>query len=355
MKRKRLYQRKWVVIFSLLLLIIIATMGYWLFYKPMQVNSGIFKPGKALTHGGEVWAVKFSPDGKLIASGSVDSTVKLWDTNGLLVKNFKHPAGVTSLDFSKDGYYIATGSYDGIVRIWKVNEPGAPMELKGHEGTVWSVAFSANGNLASSGEDKTIKIWDAQTGSLIRTLTGHALNIWSIKFSPDGSKIVSGSFDKTIKIWDAASGALLHTLNGHAEAIVDVAISHSGEILASASDDKTIKLWSLSDGKLITTLQGGEEHVQGLDWSPDDKYLISSGRDKPALGELLQNFLGDSKYNKGISMRLWNMTTQKVIQTFAQHSNDVNDVAWSPDGQSIASAGSDNVVWLWRLADTVNL
>jgi WD40 repeat protein len=98
---------------------------------------------------------------------------------------------------------------------------------------------------------------------------------------------------------------LIRTIEGHTEAIVDVAVSPDGQTIASASDDKTIKLWDIGDGKLLHTLQGGDEHVQGLDFSSDGIRLISSGRDKPAIGEFLQNFFGDSKYNKGVSMRLW--------------------------------------------------
>jgi len=198
------------------------------------------------------------------------------------------------------------------------------------------------------GEDKTIKLWDAETGICIKTMKGHTLNIWSIKFTPDGSKIISGSFDKTIKIWNVATGELIRTISGHTEAIVDLAVSPDGQTIASASDDKTIKLWRISDGKLLHTLQGGDEHVQALAFSSDGKRLISSGRDKPVIGEFLQNFFGDSKYNKGVSMRLWDLENLTVIQTFEQHANDVNDVAFSPDDKWIVSASSDKTVCLWH-------
>src|SRR5260221_380930 len=339
------------IAFSVLSLIAIGLLfDYHFLYKPTEINSGIFTIDKVFVgHHSDVWAVKFSPDGKLIASGSVDSTVKIWNKDGELFQNFKHPQGVTSLAFSPDGNYVLSGSYDGIVRLWRLKDGALAKSFVGHQATVWSVAFSPDGNtIASCGEDRTIRLWNLSTGALIRTMTGHALNIWAIEFTPDGTKIVSGSFDKTIKIWNAARGELIRTIQGHSEAIVDIAVSPEGQIFASASDDKSIKIWNLEDGKLLHTLIGGDEHVQGLAFSRDGKRLISSGRDKPALGEFLQNFFGDSEYNKGVSMRLWDLTTNKMMQTFSHHANDVNDVDYSLDGKWIVSASSDQTVCLWR-------
>jgi WD40 repeat protein len=351
MKTKKHRKQKIWLAFSILLLFLIALLAYYqFFYKAKEINSNIFKVDKIIAaHHGEVWVARFSPAGNLIASGSVDSTVKIYDYHGNIIHNLQHPAGVTSLNFNHDGSHIITGSYDAVVRLWDVTNGTLIKTFKGHTGTVWSVAFSPDGKtIASCSEDKTIKLWDAETGTCIKIMKGHALNIWSIKFTPDGSKIISGSFDKTIKIWNAVTGELIRTISGHTEAIVDVAVSADGQTIASASDDKTIKLWRVSDGKLLHTLQGGDEHVQGLAFSSDGKRLISSGRDKPVIGEFLQNFFDDSKYNKGVSMRLWDLENLTVIQTFEQHANDVNDVAFSLDDKWIVSASSDKTVCLWH-------
>ena len=352
MKNKKSRNKKIIWLAGFLLLIVSYLTYYQLWYTSEKVESNIFKLNKVFsTHNSDVWAVKFSHDGNWLASGSVDSTVKIWNKeNGTLLLNLKQPGGVTYLAFSPDGNYLATTSYDAKVRLWKLPEGILVKEFSGHKGTVWSVNFSPDGKtIASSGEDAAIKLWDVESGRLVRTLLGHTLTVWDVKFSPDGSNIASGSFDKTVKIWNANNGTLIYSLNDHSEAIVSLAFSPDGKMLASTSDDKTIKLWETTDWRLIRTLEV-PEHVQAADFSPNNKWLLTGGRDKPAIGELLQNFLGDSEYTKGVSMRLWDVETGRLLQTFSQHSNDVNDVAWCSDGKWIVSGSSDKTVELWRLS-----
>jgi WD40 repeat protein len=224
-------------------------------------------------------------------------------------------------------------------------------EFKGHVGTVWSVNFSPDGKkLATSGEDHTIKIWDIEKGVLLHSLPGHRLNIWKVRFTPDGNKVVSSSFDDLIRIWDVKKGILLTTLEGHQQAVVGLDISPNGKVIASASDDKTIKLWDLESGKELRTLHGGEEHVYAVAFSPDSKTLISSNRDRSFIGEGIQNFFGNYFYKKnGVTMRLWDVPTGALLQTFTGHEDDVMDVAMSADGAWIASASDDKTVRLWRL------
>ena len=353
-KNKRSRSKKGIIALAVFLFLVFCFLTcYQLWYKSERVDSNIFQLKRVLSgHHSDIWSAKFSPDGNWLASGSVDSTVKIWNKeDGRLVLTLKQPSGVTHLDISPDGNYLATTAYDAKVRLWRLPEGTFVKEFTGHEGTVWSLNFSPDGKtLASSGEDATIKIWNIESGQLIRTLLGHTRNVWDVKFSPDGTKIASGSHDKTVKIWDANNGKLIQTLNDHSEAIVSLAFSPDGQTLASTSDDKTIKLWHTTDWHLVRELRV-PEHIQAADFSPDNKWLLTGGRDKPVIGEFLQNFLGDSKYNKGVSMRLWEVATGKLLQTFSHHANDVNDVSFCSDGKWIVSGSSDKTVELWRLSD----
>lgn len=179
--------------------------------------------------------------------------------------------------------------------------------------------------IVSSGDDAVVNIWDVNMGLLIRSLKGHSLVVWSAKFSPDGTKIASCSFDKTFKLRDALDGQLLRNNADHGATVVAVAFSQDGKIMATTGDDKTIRIWNAATGGHIRTMKVAE-HVQAVAFSADDKLLMTGGRDKPMIGEFLQNIFGDSKFNKGVSARIFDVQTGQLLQTFTEHANDVNDV-----------------------------
>ena len=334
------------------LIIVIGILAYYqLFYKSPRIEDGPARLAKIFTnHRHIVTAVRFTPNDSLLITSSVDSTVKIHNIySGVIVKELKQTGGISYMDLSNDGNNVLTGSYDSIVRLWDLNDARITREFKGHKGTIWTVAFSPDGKkIASSGDDAIINVWDTESGKLIRQLKGHERIVWSIKFSPDGMTLASGSFDFTLKVWNVSDGKLIWDNKEHTETVVDVAFSHSGNLLASTSDDKTIRIWNLEEQKLVRLMKVAE-HVQAVAFSPDDKRLLTGGRDKPMIGEFLQIIFGDSKFNPGVSARLWDIGTGALLQTFTEHGNDVMDVAYSHDGKWLATASADKTVALWQI------
>ncbi|MEQ8999796.1 MAG: tetratricopeptide repeat protein [Coleofasciculus sp. B1-GNL1-01] len=163
-----------------------------------------------------------------------------------------HDSWISSVSFSPDGKTLASGSYDNTIKLWKLETGEAITTLNGHDSLVNSVSFSPDGKtLASGSGDNTIKLWNLETGEAITTLNGHDSSLNSVSFSPDGQTLASGSDDNTIKLWNLETGEATATLNEHDSWVKSVSFSPDGKTLASGSGDNTIKLWSLDLDELL--------------------------------------------------------------------------------------------------------
>ncbi|MCA2723233.1 MAG: protein kinase [Microcystis sp. M136S2] len=286
---------------------------------------------KTLTgHSESVQSVVYSPDGRYLASGSSDNTIKIWEvaTGKQLHTLTGHSSGVLSVVYSPDGRYLASGSQDKTIKIWEV-ATGKVRTLTGHSSQFLSVVYSPDGRyLASGSQDKTIKIWEVATGK-VRTLTGHSSEFLSVVYSPDGRYLASGSSDDTIKIWEVATGQELRTLTGHSGSVWSVVYSPDGRYLASGSSDDTIKIWEVATGQELRTLTGHSSGVWSVVYSPDGRYLASGNDDK--------------------TIKIWEVATGKQLRTLTGHSGSVWSVVYSPDGRYLASGSGDKTIKIWRV------
>jgi WD40 repeat protein len=279
-------------------------------------------------HTDRVYGLVFSSDGRLLASGSRDGTIRVWDV--ALRRETRAVTGTGNWDvyFAPDDGHVA--STDGT--LWDVvsGEEVLAADVQGAR-----AAFSPNGAwMASAGYNAPIELWDLNTESIVKTLAGHTDRVFGLAFSPDSTLLASGSgmgpsdvSDFTVKVWDLESGRELRVLPGHRGDVHAVAFSPDGGLLASASTDYTVKLWDVRSGELVHNLR----HRDGLwdvTFSPDGSLLASGG--------------------VGRQVRLWDVASGQELRSL-RHQDEVMAVAFSPDGSLLAAAGYDYVVYLWGI------
>lgn len=309
-----------------------------------------------------VLCVAFSPNGRVLAGVGTRGPIKLWDTStgAELVRIESGTASVNSVAFSPDGKILASGGRENSVRLWDVSTGAARAALEGHFSPV---AFSPDGRtLASGSADSTIKLWDLTTSSEMGILKGHSEFVRSATVSNDGKTIAAGSADGTVRLWDVVTGGL-RTFKGHSGAVWSVSFSPDGKVLASGGlVDGTVKLWEMSTAQELRSLKPGQVPPDGVHevvFSPDGKILAIGYSSTLKLwdvekGAELQTLTGfgnsiafstDSKtlaFGEGGTVRLWDISTGADLPPLKIHPEGglIESLAFSPEGKTLASASA---------------
>lgn len=277
-------------------------------------------------HTQAVSAVRFSPDGQLLASVSADRTLKVW----------KVPEG-TLVEPSSSGTDGAAepSSSSGPTRAEQPKQQQQPEQQ--HAGGINDVAWNCNSRyLATASDDLTAKIWDVETRKCLATYEGHTNYVFCCQFNPQGTMLVTGSYDETIRFWDVRSGRCLRELPAHSDPITGMDYHPDGTVLASCSFDGLLRLWDVSTGHCLITraVQNAEHPLSSVHFSPTGKYMLVSALDS--------------------TMRLVGTEQGEVARVYRGHTNKLycssNTFFMTlPKQQAVASGSEDGSIYLWDL------
>lgn len=337
-------------------------LDYYVLYNPAFARDLDVDLIHSLDHSSVVCCVRFSKDGKFIATGCNKTTQVFNVETGELVakliddssnsetKEEDTPSSngdlyIRSVCFSPDGKLLATGAEDRLIRIWDLTTKRIIKVLRGHEQDIYSLDFFPDGDrLVSGSGDRSVRIWSLRSGQCSLTLSIED-GVTTVAVSPDGKLIAAGSLDRTVRVWDSTTGFLVERLdsgndngNGHEDSVYSVAFSNTGNQIASGSLDRTVKLWNL-DGKLDknssceATYIGHKDFVLSVCCTPNNEYILSGSKDRGVI--------------------FWDQASANPLLMLQGHRNSVISVAVSSNllaTEGIFATGSGDCkarIWKW--------
>jgi len=327
-------------------------------------------------HKARVFSVSLSPDGRLLASGSADGSIKLWEVaTGKLINTIEeHFNAVPIVSFSPNGQLLAFASNsDNTVKLWDITTNKEISSFKGYDSDKngnKSISFSPEGRLLAYASGKTITLVNVERRAEIKKLVGHNGKVNGISFSPDGKMLASASFDGTVKLWNHTTGQVIDTLDEHRVGVFAVSFSPDGKMLASGAEHGGIKLWNFANLKSKPYDLSASGRVTNLSFSPNGQLLIASGfnndiqRWDVARREEIKPLTGHSAFVNSVSLhgqllasasedttiKLWDVGRRNEINLLSGPRASANSVSFSPNGRLLASA-EDKTIKLWDIKE----
>jgi WD40 repeat protein/energy-coupling factor transporter ATP-binding protein EcfA2 len=293
--------------------------------------------------------IAFSADGKLVLTASWDKTVRLWDTaTGRELKKFVGYANVITADFSQDEKQILTGSED---------EPVSAFSLEGsyavgysetnNANQLWDIKtltktysfsysgppnrlpiqFSPDGKYLLASYGKEIVLSDVASGQEVQIFRGHTDGVGGVALSPDDKYVLSASADRTARLWDIETGQEVQRFSGHAASVYSVAFSSDGRRILTGGADGTVLLWDIEAHSELPILNGKNGDMFAVAFSPDGKHLATNA---------ISN-----------QLRLWDISTRQALWSTQDSGLALWALAFSPDGRYLVSGNMDGVTTLW--------
>ena len=326
-------------------------------------------------HSEFIYNIRFSNDGKQIATRSADQTIKLWDSgNGKLLNtiDIEEQGYVNDIYFSADGKWIA--AIGSSLTLWDTSD-GKLLRTFNFQRFAKSTCVCVspeNRWIATGSADQSILLLDASTGQEVRSFTGHSGTVTSIDFNPDGRQIISGSDDGSVKLWNTDSSEEISTYRGHTAGVTSVAFSPDGTRIVSGSKDRTIKLWDATQTHNLRLIRGHDYSVNSICFSPDGKRVVSGSIYSGAkiwdaiTGEAIVAMKAPHRGSSCIALkhdgtqivagtldgaiRFWDASKGDELLTILGHESSVQSVNYSPDDSLIVSAGQDRMLKLYNSA-----
>ncbi|XP_073005691.1 WD40 repeat-containing protein HOS15 [Typha latifolia] len=309
-------------------------------------------------HNSEVFACAWSPTGSLLASGSGDSTARIWtipdghcgssvQTTPASVHVLKHFKGrtnekskdVTTLDWNGEGTLLATGSYDGQARIWSRDGELKNTLIK-HKGPIFSLKWNKKGDFLLSGSvDKTAIAWDTKTWECKQQFEFHSAPTLDVDWR-NNSSFATCSTDHMIFVCKIGESRPIKSFAGHQGEVNAIKWDPTGALLASCSDDGTAKIWSMKHDKCLYDFTDHSKEIYTIRWSP-----TGLGTSNPTQQLVLASASFDS------TIKLWDVDQGRILYSLDGHRQPVYSVAFSPNGEYLASGSLDQCLHIWSVKD----